>query len=243
MSASSDMHVRRISASWVGFFSGGLDPLFAVYFTPSINQDYSLTLNHTNTMSQPEEDGHKQSESLLSPAEEGYQLHEMRHDEMKATASAPRSTYQGLDLSSGDFNIFPSLEQVDLADESDSNHSPEANNGSPLLTLNTARLSKPTLLSAQSQSDTSAQESTSVWNRMWRSWKRYWRNGWHTEYWSCCLAITSLALMFWILKRYENQHHPQWPLHITINSMIAILTAFLKAGLALPLSEGRRHVE
>ncbi|KAF2126905.1 hypothetical protein P153DRAFT_398990 [Dothidotthia symphoricarpi CBS 119687] len=124
-----------------------------------------------------------------------------------------------------------------MLDDNDNDQPSAVAEGYSLLKPSSTLPSHPNPSLASFQSDTTTQKHASVPSRMWRKWERYWRDGWHTEYWSCSLAIVSLVLMSWILKSYEHERLPEWPLHITINSIIALLTAFLKAGLALPLSE------
>ncbi|KAF2671138.1 hypothetical protein BT63DRAFT_423379 [Microthyrium microscopicum] len=71
-----------------------------------------------------------------------------------------------------------------------------------------------------------------------RRMQRLWRNTWFPEALSCLLAGISLAAIIITLKLHEGKPLPQWPFSISINALIAVFTAMLKAGVALPLSEG-----
>jgi len=71
------------------------------------------------------------------------------------------------------------------------------------------------------------------------SWlKRWWYHGWVAEICSCFLAVVSLVAIALTLHFRQNDLLPQWPLHITINALISVFVVLLKAGIALPISEG-----
>lgn len=68
--------------------------------------------------------------------------------------------------------------------------------------------------------------------------KRLWHYGWVVEIFGIVLAIISLMSIFIALQCYKDQEVKAWPLFITLNSFIAVFTVLLKAGIAVPLSEG-----
>ncbi|KAI0385228.1 hypothetical protein F5Y04DRAFT_208321 [Hypomontagnella monticulosa] len=74
----------------------------------------------------------------------------------------------------------------------------------------------------------------SAWERV----KRFWHYGWVVEIFGIALAIISLMSIFIALQCYKGQEAKAWPLFITLNSFIAVFTVLLKAGIAVPLSEG-----
>ena len=74
----------------------------------------------------------------------------------------------------------------------------------------------------------------SVYNRA----TTFWVNGWTSEVLSCTLAITALACLIATLKAFDGNVLTEMPLHISINTLIAIFTAVIKSSILLPVSEG-----
>ena len=67
---------------------------------------------------------------------------------------------------------------------------------------------------------------------------RLWEYAWLIEIVSLLLAIIALAAIVITLSLHQNKPLPQWPSLISINALIAIFTAILKAALMLPVAEG-----
>lgn len=65
-----------------------------------------------------------------------------------------------------------------------------------------------------------------------------WTYGWVAETLSYLLAVLCLAATVILLRVSDRQPLPQWPMGITINALVSVFGVLLKAGLALPLSEG-----
>jgi len=61
---------------------------------------------------------------------------------------------------------------------------------------------------------------------------------WVWEILSCVLATICLVVIVAILAVHQDRPLPQWPNYISINSLIAIMTAIMKASLMLPVAEG-----
>ena len=61
---------------------------------------------------------------------------------------------------------------------------------------------------------------------------------WRIELSSFFLATLALAAIFITLAIHSDRPMPQWPKLISINSLIAIFTAVLKAALMMPVAEG-----
>lgn len=61
---------------------------------------------------------------------------------------------------------------------------------------------------------------------------------WMAEIWSCVIASACLAAIIGVLSAYQGHPLPQWPLHITINALIAVFTAIFKTALMVPIAEG-----
>ena len=72
----------------------------------------------------------------------------------------------------------------------------------------------------------------------WSLCLRFFRYGWNADGFGCAIAALSLMAICIILQVHANKPLPEWPYGITINALIAIFTVILKAGVALPLSEG-----
>ena len=68
--------------------------------------------------------------------------------------------------------------------------------------------------------------------------KRIWSYAWLIEISSFFLATLALAAIFITLAVHSGRPMPQWPKVISINSLIAIFTAVLKAALMMPVAEG-----
>ena len=52
------------------------------------------------------------------------------------------------------------------------------------------------------------------------------------------VGILSFISIVIVLRTYENQLLSRWTLPISINAIVAILTALFKGSLALPVTEG-----
>ena len=61
---------------------------------------------------------------------------------------------------------------------------------------------------------------------------------WAWEILSCVLATTCLIAIVATLAVHQDHPLPQWPNYISINSLIAIMTAIMKASLMVPIAEG-----
>ncbi|KAH8594043.1 hypothetical protein B0O99DRAFT_673193 [Bisporella sp. PMI_857] len=75
-------------------------------------------------------------------------------------------------------------------------------------------------------------------NSLLRTVQRFWRHSWVPEIVSYVLASVTFTGLVILLHLYQGKRLPEWPLGITINAMVSILTLVIKAGLALVLSEG-----
>ena len=79
---------------------------------------------------------------------------------------------------------------------------------------------------------------TTPYRPLWRVWKSYWHDTWFAEVLSCCCAVICLGAIVITLSMHQGKTLPRWPLDISINALLAVFTAILKATLALPLTEG-----
>jgi Protein of unknown function (DUF3176) len=61
---------------------------------------------------------------------------------------------------------------------------------------------------------------------------------WTVEIISFVIALLSLAAVVGVLVHYNGKPLPSWPTGMTLNTLIALLTAIANAGLASPLQQG-----
>lgn len=92
----------------------------------------------------------------------------------------------------------------------------------------------------QSKEKTSTIASSNYGNmrRTWAMAQTFWRRSWVPEILSYLLAIIAFTSLVVLLYLNQGKRVPEWPLGITINAMVAILTLITKGGLAVILSEG-----
>ncbi|KAK6863658.1 hypothetical protein PG995_000186 [Apiospora arundinis] len=86
--------------------------------------------------------------------------------------------------------------------------------------------------------DDEQQRRTRPPTRKWQRVQRFWNKGWGAEAYGAALAVCSLAAIIAVVASFEGQTLPEWPMHITINALIAVFTVLMKAGLAILLTEG-----
>jgi len=81
----------------------------------------------------------------------------------------------------------------------------------------------------------------------WTSWvapiahslSNIWHYTWLLEVLSCVLASIFFAAIVITLAIHKDQPLPKWPKAISINSLVAIFNAMLKACLLTPVAEGK----
>jgi Protein of unknown function (DUF3176) len=61
---------------------------------------------------------------------------------------------------------------------------------------------------------------------------------WSVEIASCFLACAAFSAMVITVAIHQDEPLPQWPRLISVNSLIAIFSALLKAAILLPVAEG-----
>jgi len=62
---------------------------------------------------------------------------------------------------------------------------------------------------------------------------------WTMDILSLCLAAVSFVAIVITLAIHQDRPLPEWPHLISINTLIAIFTAILKASLLMPVAEGK----
>jgi hypothetical protein len=66
------------------------------------------------------------------------------------------------------------------------------------------------------------------------------RHPWIVEVLSYIFALVALAAIVITLALHNNKPLPRWPSLISINSLVSIFTAILKAAMLLPVAEGNQ---
>ncbi|KAK8092231.1 uncharacterized protein PG998_015063 [Apiospora kogelbergensis] len=61
---------------------------------------------------------------------------------------------------------------------------------------------------------------------MWQRAQRFWNQGWGAEAYGAALAVCSLAVIIAVVASSEGKTLPEWPMHLTINALIAVPTQF-----------------
>lgn len=67
-----------------------------------------------------------------------------------------------------------------------------------------------------------------------------WADQWAFEIINCVLALCCLVSIVVILTIHRNRPLPQWPLNISINSLVSVFTAIIKASLLVPVEQCMR---
>jgi hypothetical protein len=62
--------------------------------------------------------------------------------------------------------------------------------------------------------------------------------GWSIEILSCIMSLAALVAIIIVLKEYDQKSMPSWPLGITLNTLLAFLTAISQAGFVNPVFQG-----
>ena len=89
-----------------------------------------------------------------------------------------------------------------------------------------------TALKDQTEKSTCSQNSAS-------GTLRPWKNGfWTFEIISLMVSVIAVGGIVGVLASFEGQPLPDWPMNITLNSLIALLATFANANLAVPLQSG-----
>ncbi|OKL55369.1 hypothetical protein UA08_09378 [Talaromyces atroroseus] len=76
-------------------------------------------------------------------------------------------------------------------------------------------------------------------------WQRYYHfllvvlpRGWSIEYISCFISVAAFVSLMVVLNQYDNKRMPSWPLDITLNTLLALLTAVSQTCFVYPVVQG-----
>jgi len=61
---------------------------------------------------------------------------------------------------------------------------------------------------------------------------------WLAEISCCLLGVVCLAVIVAVLKKFEGRSTSDWPLTVSLNTVVAFLVAVCQVALAVPLTEG-----
>lgn len=65
-----------------------------------------------------------------------------------------------------------------------------------------------------------------------------WHGSWRLEIVSMLTSVLALAAIIGVLSHFDGHALPNWPREITLNTLIALLTAIANASMVAPLSSG-----
>lgn len=68
-----------------------------------------------------------------------------------------------------------------------------------------------------------------------------WTDGWLAETISCVVAMLALASLIATLRYFDGSILTDLPLHVSINTLIAVIGALIKAMILVPVAECRCH--
>jgi hypothetical protein len=77
------------------------------------------------------------------------------------------------------------------------------------------------------------------YSKLSESFTKTWKYIWFMEILSLVLAIIALIAIYITLTIHNDRPMPEWPKLISINTLISIFTAILKASLMMPVAEGK----
>lgn len=74
---------------------------------------------------------------------------------------------------------------------------------------------------------------------MWDKANTSWTDSWIAETLSCALAVIALACLIATLCYYQGRVLTTLPLKISLNTLVAVYSAVIKASLLMPVAEGK----
>ncbi|KAF1987539.1 hypothetical protein K402DRAFT_420338 [Aulographum hederae CBS 113979] len=174
-----------------------------------------------------------QADHLPGPSERGHELHQLPLERLSTTghpvscsvanvAETPDAAHEEVGNATADdrgTDHDPLLSSDQTANSTDSSHKDVL----------------PTVVSAVNAVNESHSHRTRQW---WHKVEKGWHNTWTPEFLCCGLAVFSLAAIAFILDKYNGQPLPSMSLGITLNTLVSFFVILLKAGAALPVSEG-----
>ncbi|KAK1515631.1 uncharacterized protein CCOS01_12829 [Colletotrichum costaricense] len=100
--------------------------------------------------------------------------------------------------------------------------------------------SKSTFASGETEYElvkTSSAEKTR--NNTRRSPRRRWQilKGWWPEIIWCLISVVCIIVLISVLRSYDNQPLPNWPLGLTLNTVVAFISTFCRTSFVLPVVE------
>ncbi|KAJ0317120.1 hypothetical protein COL5a_011263 [Colletotrichum fioriniae] len=100
--------------------------------------------------------------------------------------------------------------------------------------------SKSTFASGETEYElvkTSSAEKTR--NNMRRPPRRRWQilKGWWPEIIWCLISVVCIIVLVTVLRSYDNQPLPNWPLGLTLNTVVAFISTFCRTSFVLPVVE------
>lgn len=77
-----------------------------------------------------------------------------------------------------------------------------------------------------------------LWQKFTHSFLVVLNRGWSIEYISCLISVAAYMTIVLVLNRYDQKAMPSWPMGITLNTLLAFLTAVSQTCFVQPVVQG-----
>jgi hypothetical protein len=81
-------------------------------------------------------------------------------------------------------------------------------------------------------------EKKSIWQKFTYFFFVILNRGWSIEYISCLISVAAYVSIVVVLNRYDQKAMPSWPMGITLNTLLAFLTAVSQTCFVQPVVQG-----
>jgi hypothetical protein len=84
----------------------------------------------------------------------------------------------------------------------------------------------------------STPKKKSIWHKFTYFFLVVLNRGWSIEYISCLISVAAYVSIVLVLNRYDQKAMPSWPLGISLNTLLAFLTAISQTCFVQPVVQG-----
>ena len=188
----------------------------------------------------------KQSNNLLPQVEQREPLHISAISSTNAFSNQQKGNPPSLTSSGVDGeSTFKSVRQPEISTQLATPNDDEWNDEKKCTSKVT--IQAKAVFSRTSAPETSSLEQSSFETYLKKKKKKfsttmgYWEDKWALEIFCCIFALLNLVAIIIVLVAQQNKPIPQWPGLISINSLISVFTALMKAAMMVPVAEGMKH--
>lgn len=131
--------------------------------------------------------------------------------------------------------------RTDTSTDSSSRRRPVSTNVAETPQPEVPQPEEPQPETVHSKTDTSTDSSSSRppnSAKIFPAWQNLANTYWIYELSSSLISVLALAGLFAVLGSFNGHARPKWPAYVSINTMVAITTAILKASMMLSITEG-----